>query len=210
MMHTSDADTGAPVVSGGGGRGGRPRRAEVEAAVLDAATRLIAEQGYAGTTLDEIAARAEVSKSSVYRRWPGKAVLAVDALAAALGDLPLPASVGASGADAREAPRAALASSARWLADRVGDHDVRGLLAGVLAEAGQDPSLRDLLRSRIRAPFCSELAGRWEVDASTVDLAFDVVVGTLLHRWATTGEIDACTTAEVAELATAMLFDERV
>ena len=215
MMSTSDdeADAGTQAVSGvgGGGRGGRPRRAEVDAAVLDAATRLIAEQGYAGTTLDQIAARAEVSKSSVYRRWPGKAVLAVDALAAALGDLPLPPTSGSSGAVAAvDAPRVALRSSARWLADRVGDHDVRRLLAGVLTEAGQDPALRDLLRSRIRAPFCSELAERWEVDAATVDLAFDVVVGTLLHRWATTGEIDARTTAHVAELATAMLFDDRV
>ncbi|CAN5484775.1 TetR/AcrR family transcriptional regulator [soil metagenome] len=184
-------------------RGGRPRRAAVDAAVLGAATRLIAERGYSGTTLDQIAAEADVAKSTVYRRWPGKAVLAVDALASALGDLPLPAA-GTGGS-----PRAAVHASAQWLAGRVGDHDVHRLLAGVLAEAGQDPSLRELLRSRIRAPFCSGLARRWEVDEAAVDLAFDVVVGTLLHRWATTGEVDPATTAAVSELATTMLFDDR-
>ena len=194
-MSTSDDTTRS--------RGGRPRRADVGDAVLGAATRLIARQGYAGTTLDQIAAEADVAKSTVYRRWPGKAVLAVDALAAALGDLPLPATT------TDDSPRAAMHASAQWLAGRVGDHDVRRLLAGVLAEAGQDASLRDLLRSRIRDPFCSELVRRWEVDASTVDLAFDVVVGALLHRWATTGELDPRATEAVAELATAMLFDGR-
>lgn len=184
-------------------RGGRPRRTDVADAVLGAATRLIAEHGYAGTTLDQIAAESDVARSTVYRRWPGKSVLAVDALAAALGDLPLPAT------GTEDSPRTALRSAVEWLAGRVGDHDVRRLLAGVLAEAGQDPSLRDLLRSRIRAPFCSELVRRWEVDETTVDLAFDVVVGTLLHRWATTGELDPRATAAVAEQATAMLFDGR-
>ncbi|CAN5304312.1 TetR/AcrR family transcriptional regulator [soil metagenome] len=183
-------------------RGGRPRRSDVGDAVLGAATRLIAEQGYAGTTLDQIAAEAEVAKSTVYRRWPGKAVLAVDVLAAALGDLPLPDSQ-------RVSPRDALRASAEWLAERVGDQLVRRLLAGILAEAGQDAALRDLLRTRIREPVCSELVRRWGVDATAADLAFDLVVGTLLHRWATTGELDSRVTAAVAEHATAMLFDDR-
>ena len=66
---------------------GRPRRHGVEETVLAAAVALAGDEGYAGATVDAVAARAGVAKTTVYRRWPSKEALAVDALAAAL-DLP--------------------------------------------------------------------------------------------------------------------------
>ena len=66
---------------------GRPRRQGVEETVLAAAVALAGDEGYAGATVDAVAARAGVAKTTVYRRWPSKEALAVDALAAAL-DLP--------------------------------------------------------------------------------------------------------------------------
>lgn len=68
---------------------GRPRRHGVEETVLAAAVALAGDEGYAGATVDAVAARAGVAKTTVYRRWPSKEALAVDALAAAL-DLHLP------------------------------------------------------------------------------------------------------------------------
>jgi len=51
-----------------------------EYAILDAAIALIAEVGYERITFDAIAARAHASKTTMYRRWAGKAELVADAL----------------------------------------------------------------------------------------------------------------------------------
>jgi len=180
------------------GRVGRPRRAGVDSEVLASTVALVAEQGYARTTLDAIAKRAGVAKTTLYRRWGSKAELAVDALAAALGEPP--------GADV--AGREGLATAVSWLAGRVRDPGVRLLLAGLADEAGGDPSLRALLRARLREPFATRVIGAWRVDPAAVDLAFDVVVGTLLHRVAMTGEVTRTDAETVAGLATTLLFEE--
>ena len=64
---------------------GRPRDARVDAAVLDAARSLLAEKGYAGTTVEAIATRAGVGKATIYRRWPTREQLL---LAVTTADLP--------------------------------------------------------------------------------------------------------------------------
>ena len=57
---------------------GRPRSERSHRAILQAAFKLIEEQGFAATTIDAIAARASVGKSTIYRRWPSKEELLVD------------------------------------------------------------------------------------------------------------------------------------
>lgn len=49
-------------------------------AILDAALTELEETGYAGLTMDRVAARARTSKTSLYRRWPNRAELALAAL----------------------------------------------------------------------------------------------------------------------------------
>lgn len=61
-------------------RVGRPRSAEIDRAVLEAALDLLVERGYAGLSIEGVAARAEVGKAAIYRRWSTKAELVVDAL----------------------------------------------------------------------------------------------------------------------------------
>jgi AcrR family transcriptional regulator len=48
---------------------GRPRRRGTDRAILNAALELVAERGYDGLTMEGIAARAGVAKTTVYRRW---------------------------------------------------------------------------------------------------------------------------------------------
>ncbi|GHF05735.1 TetR/AcrR family transcriptional regulator [Pseudolysinimonas yzui] len=62
-------------------RRGRKRDPERDAVILDAALAELAESGYAGMTTDAVAARAGVGKAAMYRRWPSKAELALDAVA---------------------------------------------------------------------------------------------------------------------------------
>jgi AcrR family transcriptional regulator len=59
---------------------GRPRNNETEVRILRIALERLAEDGYTGMSLDDIAARAGVSKPTIYRRWRGKADLATAAV----------------------------------------------------------------------------------------------------------------------------------
>jgi AcrR family transcriptional regulator len=61
-------------------RAGRPRNPGLDDAVCAATLALLAEHGYAQLTVEHIAARAGVGKASVYRRWPDKVSIVLDAL----------------------------------------------------------------------------------------------------------------------------------
>jgi AcrR family transcriptional regulator len=60
---------------------GRKRDPARDGDILDATLEVLAEVGYAGLTMDLVAARARAGKATVYRRWPSKAELIVDAVA---------------------------------------------------------------------------------------------------------------------------------
>jgi AcrR family transcriptional regulator len=53
-------------------RGGRPRSAEADDAILDAALDQFCEFGYDGLSVERVAARAGVAKTTIYRRYPSK------------------------------------------------------------------------------------------------------------------------------------------
>ncbi|MBF6175565.1 TetR/AcrR family transcriptional regulator [Nocardia blacklockiae] len=67
-----------------GPRPGRPLSTETDRAVREATLTLLAEVGYAGLRVQEVADRAGVGKAALYRRWPSKAALALHHL---IGDL---------------------------------------------------------------------------------------------------------------------------
>ncbi len=62
------------------GRRGRPRDPSVDAAIRAATMELLGEVGYGQLTMEQVAGRAKVSKSSLYLRWPNKVALVADAL----------------------------------------------------------------------------------------------------------------------------------
>lgn len=61
------------------GRPGRPRSVEIEKAVLEGAYLLMATKGLAATTIDSIARQAGVSKMTIYKWWPSREALLIDA-----------------------------------------------------------------------------------------------------------------------------------
>ncbi len=62
---------------------GRPRCAITHQAILDCANDLLEEIGFANMSIEGIAARAGVGKATIYRRWPNKASVVMDAFLAA-------------------------------------------------------------------------------------------------------------------------------
>ncbi|MEU5881598.1 TetR/AcrR family transcriptional regulator [Spirillospora sp. NPDC047279] len=76
---------------GGGRSPGRPRSERADKAIIEATLDLLAEEsGVAGVSIEAVAARAGVGKTTIYRRWPNKEALIVDALASAKGTLETP------------------------------------------------------------------------------------------------------------------------
>jgi len=63
------------------GRGGRPRDPSRDGAIRSAILAVLAESGYAGLTMDAVAASAGVGKATIYRRWRTKSDLVADAVA---------------------------------------------------------------------------------------------------------------------------------
>jgi len=71
-------------------RPGRPRSEQADQAILSAALDLFAEQGPDALCIEQVAARAGVGKATIYRRWPGKEDMLVDALGSLGTQLPVP------------------------------------------------------------------------------------------------------------------------
>lgn len=122
-----------------GKRTGRPRSAAADRAILAATRSALAEVGWSRLTLGDVAARAGVAKTTLYRRWPGKNELVVDAVAALFEEqLELP-------------DRGSLEADIRGVVLRFAElldrPETRTALMAVIAEAAHD----DALRLRIRA-----------------------------------------------------------
>jgi AcrR family transcriptional regulator len=63
---------------------GRPRSATSRSAILKAAYEILRESGFAGFTVEGVAARAGAGKATIYRWWQGKGTLAIEAFLLAL------------------------------------------------------------------------------------------------------------------------------
>lgn len=62
-------------------RPGRPRERRADRAIIGSTLEIFADEGYHALTIEAVAARAGVGKATIYRRWPGKKELVIDALA---------------------------------------------------------------------------------------------------------------------------------
>lgn len=70
---------------------GRPRSARADEAIIDAVLELLsAGQSADAISIEAVAAKAGVGKATIYRRWPNKEALLVDAVTTMKGPLPVP------------------------------------------------------------------------------------------------------------------------
>lgn len=112
---------------------GRPRDPGVDAAIRSATVELLAELGYARLTVDHVVARAGVSKSSLYLRWPNKVALVADALQHRARAVPEIPDTGSLPEDMRDFLGALLRSR----------HEASRALAAVSGEIATNPELRE-------------------------------------------------------------------
>jgi AcrR family transcriptional regulator len=124
-------------------RAGRPRSPARDRAIVEAAIHLLSTQGYARMSMDGVAARAGVSKATIYLRYAGKADLATAAIAH-LRETGRPEVTGDLRADLLAQLR-----QARRNAERV---TVMALVGTCLSEERHTPELLRLFRERIMQP----------------------------------------------------------
>jgi len=74
-----DSDTPWPSWSARREGAGRPRDEATRKAILRAALALVRESGYRSLTIEKIALRAGAGKTTIYRWWPSKAAVVMDA-----------------------------------------------------------------------------------------------------------------------------------
>ena len=138
--------------------GGRPRNAELEARILDAARQLLAERGYRGLSIDAVARLAGTTRPSVYLRFAGKEELATSAIAALPVPDPLPVT---------EDIRADLVAELRHFRTAITRPNGFSLVGTVLAEEQSTPRLAARFRERLVLPRRRRLAATLRRGART-------------------------------------------
>jgi AcrR family transcriptional regulator len=124
---------------------GRPRDAGAREAILDATLELLADRGFHATTMDAIAERAGVGKNTIYRRWPTKDDLFIDAMLHFTADLELQAGPA-------EDVYGRLLEYSRSVMRFYGDPLASRLIPGLLGELQRDPAFADAYAKRVVAP----------------------------------------------------------
>jgi AcrR family transcriptional regulator len=162
---------------------GRPRSEKARKAVLDAAAELLLERGLSAVSMDAVAERAGVSKATIYRWWPTKEALALDALhtewAAAAPD---PRATGSLRAD--------LLALLRPWAELVRSRPFARVIAALVTEARTDPVFDAEYQQRVIKPRRDQARevfrhaiDRGEIPADTnLEVALDLIYGPLYHR----------------------------
>lgn len=162
-------------------RPGRPRSALADRAIMDATLSLFAESGAAGLCIEKVAARAGVGKATIYRRWPGKEDLLLDAIASLKAPLPEP-----RGRSVREDLRMLLEAMCEQFADPCQARE----FALLLGEGAKYPRLmtrytetvieprREVIRNVLRrGTVTGELRGDADIEA-----ALYMLTGSVLAR----------------------------
>jgi AcrR family transcriptional regulator len=161
---------------------GRPRSDKARKAVLAAALELVAEAGYAALTIEGIAARAGVAKTTIYRSWPSKAAVVMDAVFVESDPRLTFPDTGSARED--------LIRQMGQVATLFTEPAFRKPFVGLLAQSQHDPALAAALHEWLinaRRSGASEVlrrgVERGELRADLdVDVAIDALYGALYYR----------------------------
>ncbi|MCX5407983.1 TetR/AcrR family transcriptional regulator [Streptomyces sp. NBC_00335] len=161
--------------------GGRLRNEDAHHSVLEATAALLVENGYGALTIEGVAKRANVAKSTVYRWWKSKPALVMDAYAhETAARVPEPDTGTLTG------------DLTAFVTDlyRIGRDPVRAkALTGLMAEAQLDPAFTEPFRAwvatrrEVVATLLTRAITREELPTTTdLDHAVDLVFGPFWYR----------------------------
>jgi AcrR family transcriptional regulator len=164
-------------------RRGRPRSEKARRAILEAATELLLVQGLSAVSMDAVAERAGVSKATIYRWWPTKESLALDALFNEWASARPPARDTGS-------LRGDLLSLLRPWATLASSRPYGRVIAALITEAQMNPAFAAEYRTRFVEPRREQgrevfrrAIERGEVPADTkIEVGLDMLYGPLYHR----------------------------
>jgi AcrR family transcriptional regulator len=163
---------------------GRPRSERAQKAILAAAIELLLEHGLHAMSMDAVAERAGVSKATIYRWWPSKELLALDALATEW-QVTAPDATRDTGS-LRGDLLARLRPWLRQLRDKPYGRVVAGLVATAQADAEfAELYLERFVRPRREAmrPVLLRAVERGEIPTNTdLEIALDLIYGPIYHR----------------------------
>jgi AcrR family transcriptional regulator len=163
-------------------RRGRPRSEKARHAILDAAAELLLLRGMGAVSMDAVAERAGVSKATIYRWWPSKEMLALDALLDWATASAPPRDTGSLRGDV-------LALLRPWVRE-ITRSAFAPVIAAFVNEAQSDATFADAYRTQfvqprreaMRAVF-ARAAERGEVPANVdIEVALDLIYGAIYHR----------------------------
>ena len=153
-------------------------------AILAATADLLGEVGYAKLTVEAIAARAGVGKQTIYRWWPDKGALVLDAYLTLVGadqELTVPDS-----GDLEADLRLVLGSLVDSLGDPVFEQRYRALLAAIQ----DDPKLAAALLDRLLMPWLAATRERLraaqragQIRGVDLEVATELLYGPVYYRW---------------------------
>jgi AcrR family transcriptional regulator len=180
---TNEDPAGKPPVSTPAPR----RSARSHAAILAATTALLTEVGYPALTIEAVAARAGVGKATVYRWWPSKGALVIEAISSRLSPLP----VSESG-DLRQD----LLTAVRGVVHTFARSPEGTVIPALAADLTRDPATAEQFRNQIIRPGRSAVveilqraANRGELPADVdIELLLDVYAGAVFYRVLVSGE----------------------
>ncbi|MFF0435551.1 TetR/AcrR family transcriptional regulator [Streptomyces sp. NPDC004327] len=155
-----------------------PQRRDLEARkrILASTLKLLKKEGYANLTIGEVATDAKVGKATLYRSWPSKAELVLDAVRTRLKDVP----VDETGNSTDEV----LAVARQALADFFCSPEVQVILPALIADTARNPELAQRLREDIIEPRRARARTVLERAIERGDLAAGTDIPMLLEMWA--------------------------
>jgi len=169
---------------------GRPRSENANRAILEACRELLIEVGFARLRLEHVAARARVSKATIYRRWHSKEELAIEVL----HELAAPFLAIPESGDTR----AELVAVAQACIARLTDSDFGPVVRAVLCEIAANPAVGDRFRAVVMHDPRDEVRRvvvrgmvRGDLPASTdLDVATELLIGPIYFRLVFGGALD--------------------
>ena len=164
---------------------GRPRDHSRDPVILEAALDVLAQTGYEAMTIEMVAAMAKAGKATLYRRWPSKAHIVVDAVASMAtfdADPSLLPDTGSLRGDLLALVDAAGLESG-------GDRNSR-IVAGLCSVFPREPDLAAVVRSRLLEPRAALIRAllerareRGEVPADRdLDLIAEAIPAMIVYR----------------------------